>query len=157
MKEVFIGIGSNLNNAISQVKTALAELERLPQSQVIKFSSLYSSTPMGSPDQPNFVNAVVELETDLAAAPLLQQLLWIEQQHQRVRTLHWGPRTLDLDLLLYGNETITTAELTVPHPGLKTREFVLFPLAEIAPDLMLPTGEKIRDLLAQCQKIAVKL
>lgn len=157
MKKIFIGIGSNLNNPLQQIKIACEELQHLSRTQFIKSSSLYSSSPLGPQDQPDFLNAVVELNTDLSASELLQQLLVIEHQHERVREMRWGPRTLDLDLLLYGNEIITTTELTIPHPGLKTREFVLYPLVEIAPDLVLPTGEKVQDLLAQCQKTAVKL
>jgi 2-amino-4-hydroxy-6-hydroxymethyldihydropteridine diphosphokinase len=116
----------------------------------VSHSSLYSSQPQGPADQPDFINAVACLETQLEPHALLDALQALEQSHQRVRVQHWGPRTLDLDLLLYGAQTIDTERLSVPHPWLGKRSFVLHPLAEIAPDLRLPSGESIESLLPLC-------
>ena len=145
-----IGLGSNLQSPVEQVRTALTELNTLPQSHLLRASSLYRSSPMGPADQPDYINAVALIETTLTAHELLQQLQRIEQQHQRVRERHWGPRTLDLDLLLYGDECINSADLVVPHPGLCERNFVLIPLFEIAPDLRLPDNRMLVDVVAGC-------
>lgn len=131
----FIGIGSNLDNPLLQVQTALRELAEIPNTELIRSSSLYRTPPMGPPDQPDYINAVAALTTTLSPTELLDALQALEARHGRVRTIHWGPRTLDLDLLLYGNETVHTARLTVPHPGIAQRAFVVLPLAEIAPAL----------------------
>ena len=131
----FIGIGSNLDNPLLQVQTALRELAQIPNTALIRSSSLYRTPPMGPPDQPDYINAVAALATTLSPTELLDALQALEARHGRVRTIHWGPRTLDLDLLLYGNETVHTARLTVPHPGIAQRAFVVLPLAEIAPAL----------------------
>ena len=147
---VYIGLGSNLEEPLAQVSTALVELGELPNSRLVSHSSLYSSQPQGPADQPDFINAVACLETQLEPHALLDALQALEQSHQRVRIQHWGPRTLDLDLLLYGAQTIDTERLSVPHPWLGKRSFVLHPLAEIAPDLTLPSGESIESLLPLC-------
>ncbi len=146
----FIGLGSNLEDPVSQVKQALQELAELPDTRFVKASSLYSSAPVGPQDQPDFVNAVAELETTLEAHTLLDQLQSLEQKHQRVRARHWGPRTLDLDLLLYGTEQINSERLTVPHAFMKERSFVLYPLAEIAPDTEIPNTGSLSQLLVAC-------
>ncbi len=146
----FIGLGSNLEDPVSQVKQALQELAELPDSRFIKASSLYSSAPVGPQDQPDFVNAVAELETTLEAHALLDQLQSLEQKHQRVRERHWGPRTLDLDLLLYGTEQINSERLTVPHAFMQERSFVLYPLAEIAADTEIPNIGSLSQLLVAC-------
>jgi 2-amino-4-hydroxy-6-hydroxymethyldihydropteridine diphosphokinase len=144
----FVGVGSNLQSPVEQVRTALVELNALPQCRLLRASSLYRSAPMGPADQPDYINAVALLETTLTPHELLQQLQLIEQQHQRLRERHWGPRTLDLDLLLYGDEQITTPDLVVPHPGLCERNFVLIPLFEIAPELRLPDNRLLAELVA---------
>lgn len=148
----YIGLGSNLEDPIHQVKSAIAELGRLPESGFIAASSLYRSVPLGPQDQPDFINAVVALGTTLAPYSLLDELQALEEFHQRKRERHWGPRTLDLDLLLYGNEVIDTERLTVPHPGVSIRNFVLIPLFEIAPDLRLPDNQALSDLIQRCSK-----
>lgn len=150
MIRCFIGLGSNLEDPVQQVRDALAELSQLPRSSLRAQSSLYRSDPVGPAGQPDYINAVAELATDLEAHELLDQLQAIEQLHQRKRVQHWGPRTLDLDLLLYGEQHIESSRLTVPHPYLSQREFVLYPLAEIASDLQLPAGIHIDELLAKC-------
>lgn len=135
---VFVGLGSNLDDPIRQVTLALQAMADLADSQLVNRSSLYRSAPMGPAHQPWFVNAVAELATGLAPEPLLGELQKIEQRQGRVRTLHWGPRSLDLDILLYGSEQMATQRLTIPHPGISQRDFVLVPLLEIAPDIDIP-------------------
>lgn len=148
--KVYIALGSNLSNPIIQVQSAIAEIAALPQTQLLKASSLYRSKPMGPQDQADFINAVIAIETTLSAQQLLAELQHIELQHHRVRDQHWGPRTLDLDLLLYGEEIIQETNLVVPHYGLRERNFVLYPLAEIEPQLILPNGELLQTLLQFC-------
>jgi len=146
----YIGLGSNLEQPLKQVQAALSELDDLPQTRLLQGSSLYRSKPMGPSDQPDYINAVAALETGLAADELLRELQGLEVLHQRVREARWGPRTLDLDLLLYGDESIKSEHLTVPHAGLAERDFVLRPLFEIAPDLILPDNRALVDLLQGC-------
>lgn len=146
----YIGIGSNLADPLQQVKTAIDALRQLIDTQLIHVSSVYKSPPMGPADQPDYINAVAALETTLSADALLLALQHVEQEHGRVRGRHWGERTLDLDILLYGEQEINQMHLTVPHPGIASRAFVLYPLAEIAPDLMIPLFGSLTSLLAQC-------
>ncbi|WP_020396711.1 2-amino-4-hydroxy-6-hydroxymethyldihydropteridine diphosphokinase [Thiolinea disciformis] len=148
MVRAYIGLGSNLGDSLSTLQAALNRLHQHANISLHKTSSFYRSKPVGPQDQPDYINAVAELETDLSAVHLLKVLLAVEQDYGRVREagLRWGPRTLDLDLLLYGNETIDLPQLRVPHPFLTEREFVLIPLLEIAPDLCLPQGERLSDL-----------
>ena len=135
----YIGIGSNLNDPVVQVMEALEELEMLPDSLLAARSSLYRSTPMGPHDQPDYVNAVAALDTLLSAPELLKALQDIEAMQGRERNGEsWGPRVLDLDLLLYGRQVIDSPDMTVPHPGLHERDFVIIPLAEIAGNLEIP-------------------
>ena len=148
--DAYIGLGSNLDDPVTQIKTALEQLAGLDRCRVLRASSLYRSPPMGPRDQPDYVNAVVLLRTTLAAEDLLDALQAIEQQHARVRDRHWGPRTLDLDLLLYGQSKIDDARLTVPHPGIGERNFVLYPLAEVDPALVIPGRGTVEALLEQC-------
>lgn len=143
----YIGLGSNLDDPLSQVRAALTELAKLPHSALSAVSPLYRTPPLGPADQPDYINAVAALDTDLEPLALLDQMQRIELHHGRVRgALRWGPRTLDLDLLLYGDRTITSERLTVPHPGLRERPFVIFPLQAIAPGLILPDGTSIASL-----------
>lgn len=148
----YIGVGSNLNDPRTQVRRALAALEDLPDTRCGACSSLYTSPPMGPPDQPPYVNAVACLVTRLAPLSLLAGLQGLEQAHGRVRDgIRWGPRTLDLDILTYGDRHIDLPELQVPHPGIPQRAFVLYPLAEIAPqDLCIPGMGLVSELLASC-------
>ena len=133
----YVGLGSNLESPVEQLREALKELATLPLSRLLAASSLYASRPVGPQDQPDFINAVAALETCLSPLALLDQLQALEQQHRRRRQRHWGPRTLDLDLLLYANNAIDVSRLQVPHPQMTARAFVLLPLAEIAPSLNL--------------------
>ena len=151
MSHVYIGLGSNLALPKKQIQDACASLATLPDTALIKCSSLYKSQPMGPQDQPDYVNAVALIETALSPESLLQQTQLIESQQGRIRKANrWGPRTLDLDMLLFGEQQINNEHLTVPHSGMKQREFVLYPLFEIAPDLILPCGVKLADLVMAC-------
>jgi len=144
----YIGLGSNLSDPKKQVNSAANEIANISASQVIALSPLYLSKPMGPQDQDDYINAVVALETRLSALELLDALQAIESAAGRVRKDNrWGARILDCDILLYGNETIENERLTVPHYGMKVREFVLLPLADIAPNLLLPDGTSV-NLLA---------
>ncbi|MCC5797309.1 MAG: 2-amino-4-hydroxy-6-hydroxymethyldihydropteridine diphosphokinase [Methylophaga sp.] len=147
---VFIGLGSNLDDPAAQVQSALQALNDLPDSQLIQSSSLYKSPPMGPQDQPDYINAVAEIETALSADELLQQLQELEQAHGRIRRRHWGERTLDLDILLYGQLQTADATLTIPHPGIALRPFVLYPLAELAPNLSVPGLGNVAELCLHC-------
>jgi 2-amino-4-hydroxy-6-hydroxymethyldihydropteridine diphosphokinase len=150
----YIGLGSNLQNPLAQLQSARQAIQALPSVREKAFSRLYRSTPMGPSDQPDYINAVMAIETSLPAPALLKALQAVELAHGRVRSgERWGPRTLDLDLLLYGREEIATDELTVPHPGIASREFVLYPLAEIAPpDLIIPGKGLLPDLVRNCPR-----
>jgi 2-amino-4-hydroxy-6-hydroxymethyldihydropteridine diphosphokinase len=153
----YIGIGSNLDDPVSQVKEALEELDGIPDSVLVSQSSLYASKPMGPADQPDYVNAVAALDTLLSPEELLQALQKIEQRLGREREGEkWGPRIIDLDLLLYGKKTIKTDTLTVPHPGLHERDFVIIPLAEIAGNLNIPGKGLLSTLIAACENHSVR-
>ncbi|GLS83146.1 2-amino-4-hydroxy-6-hydroxymethyldihydropteridine diphosphokinase [Paraferrimonas haliotis] len=147
MQRCFIGLGANLEQPIQQLQQALQALAKIPRSQLVTCSQMYHSKPMGSVAQPDYVNAVAELSTDLEPLELLDAMQAIENQQGRVREQRWGPRTLDLDLLLYGQQVIELPRLTVPHYGLQQRRFVLQPLVEIAPQLRLPDGSLVEDWL----------
>lgn len=134
----FIGLGSNLADPLVQVSSALDELGRLPHLRVVRRSSLYRSAPVGYLDQPDFINAVAQLETGLAPRALLDALLALEHEHGRTREFCNAPRTLDLDLLLYDDLQHHEHGLTIPHPQMHLRAFVLQPLLEIAPDCVIP-------------------
>ena len=144
---VFIALGSNLQDPAAQVKAGFAELARLPGTRLTAQSSLYRSAPVGYADQPDFINAVAAIETALAPRVLLDALLAIERRHGRVREFLNAPRTLDLDVLLYGDLQWHEHGLTVPHPRMHERAFVLLPLAEIAPHCVIPARGALSDLL----------
>jgi len=147
----YIGLGSNLDDPATQIRAGMAALARLAETRVEACSSLYRSAPVGRQDQPDFVNAVCRVRTGLAPAALMHDLLEIESRHGRERRGEkGGPRTLDLDLLLYGHEAIQSAALTVPHPRLHERAFVLYPLSELEPDLVIPGHGPLRELLVGC-------
>ena len=148
----YIGLGSNLENPREQVTRAFTELAQLSKSELIAQSPLYQSSPVGPADQPDYINAVALIKTQLSPLELLDALQSIEQAHRRIRREHWGPRTLDLDILLLDNLILQDERLTVPHPFMKVRSFVLYPLADIAPELILPCGTHIRELVSQCNK-----
>lgn len=132
--EAFVALGSNLNDPVKQVEQAIEAINKLPGTQVIKRSSLYETEPVGFLDQPHFINAVIKIETELSPQILLKALLQIETNQGRIRTIKNGPRTLDCDLILYAGVTLNSKELTLPHPRMLERDFVLKPLAEIEPE-----------------------
>ena len=146
----YVGLGANLNDPADQIEQALVELDRLPDTRLVTRSSLYASAPVGCVDQPDFINAVAQLHTTLAPRALLAALLDIEQQHGRARSFRNAPRTLDLDLLLYGAAHFHEDDLTLPHPRMAERAFVLLPLTEIAPDMIIPGRGRAADSLAAC-------
>ena len=153
--KAFIGLGANLGDPEAQVRRAFAALTELPGTRLLAASSLYRSAPVGYTVQPDFVNAVVQIETRLGAEALLRELLATEARFGRVRQFPNAPRTLDLDLLLYGDRVIAEPGLVVPHPRMHERAFVLAPLAEIAPDTVIPGKGRAGALLPACadQKI----
>ena len=147
----YLGLGTNLGDRESYLAQALKELAGLPTIEIGAVSSIYETAPVGLTDQPDFLNLVVSVRTTLSPRELMDALLHIENKMGRVRTVRWGPRVIDLDLLLFGDVRVEVPELTVPHPRLRERSFVLIPLAEIASDLILP-GEKMT-----IKKLAEKL
>jgi 2-amino-4-hydroxy-6-hydroxymethyldihydropteridine diphosphokinase len=152
----YIGIGSNLDCPVSQVRQAFLALGALPASALVVQSPLYRTTPVGgAPGQPDYLNAVAALDTALTPDHLLIALQAIETAQGRVRTVRWGPRTLDLDLLLYGQITRTDPRLTLPHPRLHQRAFVLYPLWDIAPLLTIPGQGSLAELLTHCPPLGV--
>jgi 2-amino-4-hydroxy-6-hydroxymethyldihydropteridine diphosphokinase len=153
----YIGLGSNLACPVAQIKSARTAIAAIPGVQELGFSSLYSSAPMGPQDQPDYVNAVMAIATDLSPIALLHCLQNIENNQGRVRKgEQWGARTLDLDVLLYGDQKIDLPDLTVPHKGLAGRSFVLYPLFEIAPQLVVPGKGRIDDLISACPLTGLK-
>ena len=154
--ESYIGLGSNLDNPQLQLATALAGLDEIPDTTLVKYSSFYRSKPVGPRNQPDFINAVALLKSGLTALQLLGRLQSIENRHGRTRTgQRWGPRSLDLDMLMYGNEIINEPELMVPHPEIRHRNFVLIPLLELAPDIRIPGLGRADDLLAEVGRAGI--
>ena len=150
MAEAWVSLGSNQDEPVRQLETALEEMNDLPGCRVLRRSRIYRSPPWGPvSDQPDFANAVAEVDTGLLPHELLMALQALESDHGRVRRERWGPRTLDLDLLLYDDLSMMTDDLTLPHPRLHERAFVLVPLAELAPGLEVPGRGKVRELLAR--------
>lgn len=135
----YVGLGSNLDSPVRQLESAFELLAKIPRSRLVQRSALYRSAPLGGVEQPDFVNAVATMLTQLTAGELLLELQRIEQARGRERgAVRWGPRVLDLDLLVYSNQEIDEDQLTVPHPGIGERNFVLLPLEEVAPELVIP-------------------
>ncbi len=150
MTLAYIAIGSNLASPLEQVNAAVQALGDIPQTRIVALSSFYRTPPLGPQDQPDYLNAAIALDTALNAEALLDNTQRIELQQGRVRKEErWGPRTLDLDIMLFGDAVINTERLTVPHYDMKRRGFMLWPLFEIAPDLIFPDGESLSALLVQ--------
>jgi 2-amino-4-hydroxy-6-hydroxymethyldihydropteridine diphosphokinase len=145
-RRAYIGLGSNLDEPSSQIERAFELLDSIPRTRLVSRSSLYESAPLGPVEQPDFVNAVAEILTSLDASSLLTHLQEIERSQGRTRDVRWGPRILDLDLLIFGDAEIHLPELTVPHPGIAKRNFVLLPLREIAPEFEVPGLGRIADI-----------
>lgn len=146
----YVGLGANIGDPRRQLEAAIEELKKLPDTNLVLASGIYKSSPVGYLNQPDFLNLVAQLDTGLSARVLLEQLQKIENRHGRERPFAGAPRTLDLDLLLYGDAVISTDQLTVPHPRMHERAFVLKPLAEIAPRAAIPGRGKVQSLLAGC-------
>ncbi|GGD28324.1 2-amino-4-hydroxy-6-hydroxymethyldihydropteridine diphosphokinase [Franconibacter pulveris 1160] len=156
MTIAYIAIGSNLASPLDQVNAAIAALAAIAQSRLLAQSSFYRTPPLGPQDQPDYLNAAVALETALAPQVLLDHTQRIEREQGRVRKAErWGPRTLDLDIMLFGDEVINTPRLTVPHYDMKNRAFMLLPLSEIAPTLRFPDGAPLADVLATLDQTGI--
>ena len=153
----FIALGSNLQDPASQIRQALAGIAELPQTTLVRSSSLYRTAPVGYDGQPDFINAAAEVTTALPPTALLKALLHIEALHGRERPFPNAPRVLDLDLLLYEDLILQTPTLTLPHPRMHNRGFVLLPLAEIAPQLEIPGHGRVSDLADQCTDQGISL
>lgn len=146
MVTAFLGLGSNLGDRLGNLQRAVDLLTATPGVRVIRSSRVYETEPVGGPAQPAYLNAVIEVETDLGARGLLSACLRVEGELGRVRTDRWGPRTIDVDLLTYGEETIGEPDLVVPHPRMHERGFVLAPLTELTADPPLPDGRRLASL-----------
>ncbi len=146
MIAAFVALGSNLNEPAEQIDRALEFLARIPHTELVAVSSYYQSAPLGGIEQPDFVNAVAELSTTLDASELLRRLLEIERTQGRVRGKRWGPRVIDLDLLVHGNTVSDEKWLQLPHPRIAERNFVLLPLRELAPDLEIPGIGRVAEI-----------
>jgi len=151
MIESYIALGSNLERPEQQLKKAIIALQSLPESCLLKVSSLYGSSPMGPQDQPDYINAVVKIETALEPLALLDQLQALEAAFGRVKGERWGARVLDLDLLLYGDQVIDYPRLQVPHMGISERAFVLLPLSELVDELLIPKQGLLSELVKQVE------
>ncbi|ODS24818.1 2-amino-4-hydroxy-6-hydroxymethyldihydropteridine diphosphokinase [Candidatus Endobugula sertula] len=149
-KTAYIGLGSNLNNPREQINSALQALRNLPKTNDLCCSEWYGSKAIGPGDQPDYVNAAVAVNTQLDPFELLYQLQTIENAQGRQRSIRWGARTLDLDLLLYDDQQINSTELQLPHPETINRNFVLYPLNDLNADLVFPNGQTLRTLIKQC-------
>jgi 2-amino-4-hydroxy-6-hydroxymethyldihydropteridine diphosphokinase len=153
---VMIGLGSNMDRPAEQIQTALREIASTPECLLLKTSSLYQSAPVGGVEQANFINAVAEIETTLSPRALMTRLLEIEHQHDRVRTTRNGPRTLDLDILMFNDWRIDEPDLVVPHPRAHERAFVLLPLVEISPEISIPGVGAVKALLPNVSEQSVE-
>jgi 2-amino-4-hydroxy-6-hydroxymethyldihydropteridine diphosphokinase len=149
MTVCYIGLGSNLQNPQQQVTEAVQEIAQIPQTTLLNQSHWYQSTAVGPGTQDDYVNGAVKIDTQLRALELLYTLQAIEQRHRRIRIEHWGPRTLDLDLLAYGDELIDHPRLSVPHPRIAERNFVIYPLYDLAPNLKLANQLSLAALYKQ--------
>ena len=152
MHTVYLGLGSNQSDPISQIKNATDLIEKIETSKIIKKSSLYESLPVGYLDQPNFINQVISLQTSLSPAELFERFQQIEFQLKRVKKIVNGPRTIDIDILLFNQEIILTNDLTIPHPRMLDRAFVMIPLLEIEPNILVPKISNLKEILGKLDK-----
>ena len=151
MSTAYIALGSNLSDPLRQLQAAIGQISRLPRSHIEALSRVYQSPAVGPGEQPDYLNAALRLDTALEPQVLLGALQDIERAQGRIRGERWGPRTLDLDILLFDDLQIDTVTLTIPHPAMARRNFVLFPLRDVAPgNLVLPGGTDLDTLLAHC-------
>jgi len=148
--KVYLGLGSNLNSPPRQIRAALRAIAKLPGTRLVRCAPWYRSIAIGPGSQGRYINTVAEIDSVLKPRALLQSLQQIEKQQGRKRIVRWGPRSLDIDILLYAHQTLNTRQLQIPHPRLCERNFVLQPLVDIAPALTLPNGTPLAKLLANC-------
>lgn len=151
MTRCYIGLGSNLRQPERQLRQCIIKLRKLPRSVILSTSNIYRSQPCGIRAQPPYLNMVIALKTSLSPHELLRYCQLIENKHQRLRKIRWGARTLDIDLLLYGMQAIQSKNLTIPHPEMLKRDFVLVPLVEIAPEARIPSGELVESYVGHCE------
>jgi len=154
---IVLGLGSNIGNREENIKRALKALDAHPAIEIVRVSSLYETAPVGYTEQPEFLNAVAQISTSLQPLKLLEFCLSIERELGRVREVKWGPRTIDIDVLLYDTVELSSEQLTLPHPRFHERCFVLIPLAEIAPDTVVYQGKTVADCLGECTDSDVRL
>lgn len=154
---VYIGLGSNLNNPKKQLKNAVIALNETSDIKIVGLSSLYESPPVDNSEQPNYLNAVCKIDTNISALELLKICQEIENKQGRIRGKKWGARTIDLDIILYGMQIVASKELVIPHPEMINRAFVLVPLAQIEPDLKVPILGNIKDLIAKIDTSILKV
>jgi len=152
MHTVYLGLGSNQSDPINQIKNATDLIEKIETSKITKKSSLYESLPVGYLDQPNFINQVISLQTSLSPAELFERFQQIEFQLKRVKKIVNGPRTIDIDILLFNQEIILTKDLTIPHPRMLDRAFVMIPLLEIEPNILVPKISNLKEILGKLDK-----
>jgi 2-amino-4-hydroxy-6-hydroxymethyldihydropteridine diphosphokinase len=152
MHTVYLGLGSNQSDPINQIKNATELIEKIETSKITKKSSLYESLPVGYLDQPNFINQVISLQTSLSPAELFERFQQIEFQLKRVKNIVNGPRTIDIDILLFNQEIILTKDLTIPHPRMLDRAFVMIPLLEIEPNILVPKISNLKEILGKLDK-----
>jgi len=152
MHTVYLGLGSNQSDPINQIKNATELIEKIETSKITKKSSLYESLPVGYLDQPNFINQVISLQTSLSPAELFERFQQIEFQLKRVKKIVNGPRTIDIDILLFNQEIILTKDLTIPHPRMLDRAFVMIPLLEIEPNMLVPKISNLKEILGKLDK-----
>ena len=152
MHTVYLGLGSNQSDPINQIKNATDLIEKIETSKIIKKSSLYESLPVGYLDQPNFINQVISLQTSLSPAELFERFQQIEFKLKRVKKIVNGPRTIDIDILLFNQEIILTNDLTIPHPRMLDRAFVMIPLLEIEPNILVPKISNLKEILGKLDK-----
>ncbi|MCZ6802911.1 MAG: 2-amino-4-hydroxy-6-hydroxymethyldihydropteridine diphosphokinase [Proteobacteria bacterium] len=157
MTIAYIGLGSNMDSPRQHITTAIQSLGEIQSTRIVIVSSLYKSKPMGPQNQGDYINAVVQIETEMGPTELLDCLQAIENEHGRVRVEHWGPRTIDLDILMFGNEIIQNDRLTVPHPEITNRPFVIVPLAEIDPACVIPEEGLVSDLILRIDQDGLEL
>lgn len=145
----YLGLGSNLGDREEFLREAVRQLSENPRVEIAAISSFYETAPVGYTDQPDFINVVIKVKTTLSPQKLLEICLSTEKKIGRLRTIRWGPRVIDIDVLLYNDLKVDEKDLQIPHPRMLEREFVIRPLAEIAPDLILPNGKTARETLAE--------
>ena len=152
MHTVYLGLGSNQSEPIKQIKNAIELIQKIETSKIIKKSSLYKSLPVGYLDQPDFINQVISIQTSLSPADLLETFQQIEFQLKRVKKITNGPRTIDIDILLFNQEIILTDDLTIPHSRMLERAFVMIPLMEIEPNILIPKISNLKEILGKLDK-----